>query len=325
MTTAPQDNQTVQDALSVLDSIRTQIDALDTRIHDTLMERAALIAAVGKEEAAAGIDIVQPAREADMIRRLLDRHEGDLPAMAVVRIWRELVGAVSLLQTGLKVVVCTEKPIDRAEDKTVSAQKIRDMAKDYFGSCLPMDTLGSVEDTLFMLERRKADLAVLPMPMGQPFDAAAPVWWEQINKDKSKSDPLYIQACLPHGFDPALKDKVPQALIIGRTPFRASAEDRSFLRLYLDHNISRETIHNAALDSRLKPVRFTTRNDRTNRQDGTRPHLLEVEGFIDTHTPALRHFSDMLKAQSEIYCLVEPLGGYPVPVTYPKTVVPLSL
>ncbi len=88
-----------------LDKIRCQIDALDERIHDALMERAELVLKVGEEKRKNNIQIVQPAREARMIRRLLGRHHGALPEMAVVRIWRELVGAVSLLQTGLKVAV----------------------------------------------------------------------------------------------------------------------------------------------------------------------------------------------------------------------------
>lgn len=74
-----------------LDEIRKKIDELDTRIHDTLKERAELVLKIGEEKRKNNIEIVQPAREAQMIRRLLSKHKGALPEMAVVRIWRELV------------------------------------------------------------------------------------------------------------------------------------------------------------------------------------------------------------------------------------------
>src|SRR5690606_38307673 len=89
-----------------LEELRKKIDALDQVIHDALMARADLIDSVAAEKRKHNLPYVQPAREAQMIRRLLARHRGPLPAAAVVRIWRELVGAVSLLQTGLKISVC---------------------------------------------------------------------------------------------------------------------------------------------------------------------------------------------------------------------------
>ena len=91
-----------------LAEIRKKIDTLDDRIHDLLMERADLIVGVTEEKKKNNIPVVQPAREAMMIRRLLNRHRGPLPEATIVGIWRELVGAVSLLQTGLKVSVSPE-------------------------------------------------------------------------------------------------------------------------------------------------------------------------------------------------------------------------
>ena len=61
-----------------LDDIRKKIDELDNRIHDTLMERAELVLKIGEEKRKNKIQIVQPAREARMLRRLLARHRGAL-------------------------------------------------------------------------------------------------------------------------------------------------------------------------------------------------------------------------------------------------------
>ena len=91
-----------------LEEIRKQIDAIDNQVHDLLMERASLVSSVALAKKESGLQIVQPAREARMMRRLLARHEGPLPKKTIIRIWRELVGSVSLLQTGLNVVISDE-------------------------------------------------------------------------------------------------------------------------------------------------------------------------------------------------------------------------
>src|SRR5476649_492790 len=107
-----------------VDEIRKTIDGMDNTIHDLLMQRAELVLKIGEEKRKNNVQVVQPDREIIMLRRLLARHKGPLPKEAVVRIWRELVGAVSLLQTGLKVAVAV--PDDQ------SGIVYWDMAKDYF-------------------------------------------------------------------------------------------------------------------------------------------------------------------------------------------------
>src|SRR6185295_1686741 len=107
-----------------VDDIRSKIDGMDNNIHDLLMQRAELVLKIGEEKRKSNVQVVQPDREIVMIRRLLSRHKGPLPKEAVVRIWRELVGAVSLLQTGLKVAVTVP---DNA-----GGLVYWDMAKDYF-------------------------------------------------------------------------------------------------------------------------------------------------------------------------------------------------
>ena len=71
-----------------LEKIREKIDKLDNQIHDLLMERADLVSDVAAEKRKHNLQIVHPAREAMMVRRLLKRHKSVLPEAAVVRIWR---------------------------------------------------------------------------------------------------------------------------------------------------------------------------------------------------------------------------------------------
>lgn len=78
-----------------LDAVRARIDAVDAELLALVGERAALARAVAQAKAAAG-DAgkfgLRPAREAQIMRRLLkDRDPAASPAL-IVRIWREIIG-----------------------------------------------------------------------------------------------------------------------------------------------------------------------------------------------------------------------------------------
>jgi chorismate mutase-like protein len=156
-----------------LDDIRKKIDSLDNQIHDLLMERADLIMGVTEEKKKNNIPVVQPAREAVMIRRLLGRHRGPLPEAAIVGIWRELVGAVSLLQTGLKVAVSSAP----------TEAYCWDMAKNYFGTVLPMTKGMNSLMAVSSVRENESNFAVVPWPQ----DGEKAPWWPFLMNQKDEN------------------------------------------------------------------------------------------------------------------------------------------
>src|SRR5690606_24128637 len=76
----------VEDRLS---SLRREIDEIDDKLHDLIVARMEAVAKVGKAKSAASQDILRPAREAAILRRLIERHTGSFPKAGLVRIWRE--------------------------------------------------------------------------------------------------------------------------------------------------------------------------------------------------------------------------------------------
>ena len=211
-------------------SIRQQIDTLDNKIHDLLMKRAELVLKIGEEKRKSKVQIIQPDREIIMIRRLLERHKGLLPKEAVVRIWRELVGAVLLLQTGLKVVVSVP------DDHT--GLIYWDMAKDYFSSVLPMQKASNPLSALAMVREQEATFAVLPWPE----DDEDKPWWGYL-LDETGSQAMRVVARLPLG-DRSDDEPNPEyrALVVARLTYECSGDDRSFIALDLDQDISRAKI-----------------------------------------------------------------------------------
>lgn len=281
-----------------VDDIRTKIDKLDNTIHDLLMERADLVLRIGEEKRKHKVQVVQPDRESVMIRRLLARHKGPLPKEAVVRIWRELVGAVSLLQTGLKVAVCVP------EDHT--GLIYWDMAKDYFSSVLPMHKMSNPMAILGAVREGDATFGVVPWP-----DDNDPNPWWRFLMDENVDNAMRIIARLPLG-DRSRADANPEhrALAVARVRYETSGDDRSFLALELDQSISRARIVDRVQGLNLKARSLFSCDAR----DGMHTHhLLEVEDYVGADDPRLQTILEKLEyTDGKCVCV----GGYPVPPVY---------
>ncbi len=284
-----------------LDAIRKQIDALDDRIHDTLMERAELVLKIGEEKRKKNIQVVQPAREARMLRRLLARHKGVLPQMAVVRIWRELVGAVSLLQTGLKVAVAA--PEGRAE--------YWDLARDYFGSCLPMQKVSTASLAISAVREGKATFAVVPWPDNEDTQP----WWAYLGDNTKETLNIIIR--LPHGDDPESQNPDERALVVSKAGFDDSGDDHSFLLIQCDQKVSRGRIVDAA--KKLGMEALSLASMRATMPDQPCFHLVEVDTYLNNSDPRVASFAEKIE---DDYARVICVGGYPVPPIYTKTVLP---
>lgn len=286
---------------ATLDEVRKKIDAVDTKIHEALIERAELVLKIGEEKRKNNIEVVQPAREARMIRRLIDRHRGVLPEMAVVRIWRELVGAVSLLQTGLKVTVADTK------DNFV----YWDLAKDYFGSCLPMSRADSIFGAIKSVQEGRVTFAVVPYPSGMTEETDDRLWWE--NLEVGTENALNISVRLPHGDDPDIENPPYKALVVSKSGFDTSDDDHSFIYLECDPTISRGRIVERFEEFGLNPVGVTSKPD----NGETRKHLIEVKGYVNNEDNALDNIREKL---SDSPLILQCVGGYPVPPIYKKTI-----
>ncbi|MDX9997532.1 MAG: chorismate mutase [Phenylobacterium sp.] len=82
-------------AVQPLDAVRARIDEIDAELLRLVDERASLAIEVARAKAAAGEGdkfALRPAREAQLLRRLLSKDRLAAPPGLVVRIWRELIG-----------------------------------------------------------------------------------------------------------------------------------------------------------------------------------------------------------------------------------------
>ncbi len=282
-----------------VDQVRQHIDKLDDKMHDLLMERAELVRKIGEEKKKNNVEIVQPAREARMLRRLMARHKGPLPQEAVVRIWRELVGAVTLLQTGLSLSVTMPEGSE--------GLFYWDMARDYFGSILPSQKTSSPFGALGAVRDDSVTFAVLPFPQ---VDEKEP-WWPALMDEGNAS--IRLIQCLPCGQKGRCSYGHYKSLVAAKVGFNPSDDDHSFIGLSVNSGISRAKIAEVTKTMGLEPLSLYTNVSTI--PDAQTQHLLEVNDYFTQHDERLAAFLQKLEdPNGKAVCL----GGYPAPLIYDK-------
>ena len=86
--------------------IRKKIDNIDSRVHDLLMKRAELVndvIKVKRKESIKDLTIYRPAREHEILLRLIKRHKGSIRIKSLVSIWRKLISTYISIQGELKL------------------------------------------------------------------------------------------------------------------------------------------------------------------------------------------------------------------------------
>ena len=80
-----------------LNLLRQDIDAIDTAIHDLIVKRGTIVEDIRKIKKRAG-PALRPGREARILRRLAEKHQGAFPLPALVCLWREMMGGFTHMQ-----------------------------------------------------------------------------------------------------------------------------------------------------------------------------------------------------------------------------------
>ena len=278
-----------------LGSLRREIDKIDTAIHDLLMRRSEVVGRIDavKKRGSALPTGMRPGREAKVIRRLITRHRGALPAVVVARLWRELISAFTRLQGPLTAAVC-------APEMSVGYW---DLARAHFGSTTPMALHRSPFVVLREVARGEATVGVLPMPESDDVDP----WWPLLAAETENK--LKIISRLPFVEDESSRFEDLSAMVVSQMPQDNTDDDRSLIVIAANARISRASI-NELLQSVALSGRSVTALDR--RED--RPewlHLVEVEGYLADNDPKIE---SLIKGGRGRIRRVVVIGGFANPI-----------
>lgn len=137
-----------------LAAVRTQIDGIDREIQSLLAHRAQWAQQVGKAKGklAAAIDYYRPEREAQVLRRVVDRNDGPLADDVLVRLFREIMSACLAQQEPLKIGYL-------GPEGTFSQQAVHK----HFGHSAKGLPLTSIEEVFDEVAAGHADFGVVPV------------------------------------------------------------------------------------------------------------------------------------------------------------------
>jgi chorismate mutase / prephenate dehydratase len=265
-----------------LPALRAELDRIDDTVHDLLMQRAEIVEYVARSGKPAAF---RPGREASILRRLLGRHHGALPPVAVVRIWRELLAGTTSMQGGFSLAVCDGD----------HGAPLTQLAREHFGALTPLRAYGSAGQALADVSQGVASVAVLPYP--SDIDN----WWVALLHHEPR---LHIVGRLPFWKPRPDGSPAAQALVVAAAAPDASEEDQSFLGLECDSDVSRARLSSELSAAGLKPETMVLV-----RQQGSpiANVLVEVAGYLSDDDVRLSHLGSMLRRPIV-------LGSYAVPI-----------
>ena len=81
-----------------IEELRQRIDTLDRQIVDLLAERAGCARTIGEVKKGRSLPAFDPAREQEVLRRILAQNPGPLPAESLAAIYREIISGCRSLE-----------------------------------------------------------------------------------------------------------------------------------------------------------------------------------------------------------------------------------
>jgi chorismate mutase len=153
-----------------LADLRKEIDRIDEEMHALLMQRGdiidRLIASKSSQETGSAF---RPAREADMMRRLVKRHKGRLPLDTAESIWRVIISTFTFVQA----------PFAVHADLSAGDALMRDSARFHFGFTVPFVPHMGASGVVAAVSESKGDLGLVPAISV----AGAGAWWSALEFD----------------------------------------------------------------------------------------------------------------------------------------------
>lgn len=195
-----------------LDDLRRQLDAIDDRIHQAIMERAGVVESIAALKQTTGQPAFRPGRVAEILRRLVARHTGPFPRQSMVRLWCEMLSGSVAMQSPFTVAVAAPE----------ASPGPWDIARDYFGGYVPMMPLRSAAEVLSAVGDGRAAAGVLPMPS----DKEASPWWPALAGARGQGPRVIARLPIADGGNARNNG---DALVIGPGPADPTGADRTML------------------------------------------------------------------------------------------------
>jgi len=267
-----------------LQDLRSSIDGIDRKIHSLLIERAGVVAAIGKikaqEAGNSSQNNLRLDRECEIIRTRIREHKGQFPADSLIRIWREIISASLRIEGSFTVAV-------RARKSFASFPFLKNVY-DYFGSYTDIRIYNSAISAIAAVRKNTATVAVLPLNDGDK------PWWLRDIK-------LKIALRLP-----AVRKKndvSADAFVLTGGDYHPSENDISVLKVF--SSLTASGIKSSFVSCGMTGA--VCENCRCTKDSSRRLYLYTVPGYVVSDDAGIRKLEKMTGIDK-----VEVLGWYPL-------------
>ncbi|OUR76155.1 hypothetical protein A9Q83_15180 [Alphaproteobacteria bacterium 46_93_T64] len=276
-----------------LEALRAEVDRLDAELLSTLEQRIAIVKdiAAAKEDDGSALAF-RPGREANVMRRILDKHSSDLPDVVVANIWREIIAAVCRMQKPLSISIT-------APEKSVGYW---DLARSHFGAATPMTLHKSPTVVLREVSADPSKLGVMPW-----MNIERDTWW--VHLAQGGDNVPKILAALPFVQNTSGSFEDLNALVIGQAVPEASGDDNSLFVVMTENEVSRARLNEYLEKCGLNGHCVDSRSPAV--EEGDWLHLFQVPQFVTDGDEKLKAFVELV-GDSVIKTVI--LGAFAVPV-----------
>ncbi|MFH1803765.1 MAG: chorismate mutase [Pseudomonadota bacterium] len=280
-----------------LDDLRAEIDDIDQAIQALIIRRTAVVQQVGAfkdRQIAAGGKVrvpYRPAREARIMRTLVDRHQGAFPKTALIQIWREMIAAGTRLEAPYTVALC----------RNADGVDCWELARLNFGCLNDIIEFDTALEAFHALEEGRVAVGVFPKPLpGEDHP-----WWRLLG-DHSR---VKIVSKLPFGGRPVGRGQDTEGFVLAAIDLEPSGDDRTLFVAEISAGISRDTVHKKIAQACPGAVIL---GDVRNEDHDRRFVLIDVPGFLCHETGP---FAQSLHKTGLDVTGIQVIGAYAVPVS----------
>ncbi len=279
-----------------LDDLRGEIDEIDQALQSLIIRRTKVVQAVGAYKdrmIAAGGKVkvpYRPAREARIMRTLVERHEGAFPKTALIQIWREMIAAGTRLEAPYTVALC----------RNADGLDCWELARLNFGCLNEIIEFDTPREAFGALEEGRTAVGVFPKP---ELGEAMP-WWTNLTEQSA----VRVVSKLPFGGRPVGRGEQTEGFVLAAIELEDSGDDRTLFVVSLSKEISMDTVRKKIADgidgSVILGFSDETASDR-------RFVLVDVPGFFCNRANAFQATLDAQGLRPESLRVV---GAYAVPI-----------
>lgn len=275
-----------------LEELRHEVDEIDDALHDLLMRRATATAAIAamKPRVDGRIPLaraMRPAREAQIIARLVSRHSGDLPTATVVGVMRQILSSSLAAQVPFRLHVFGGAP------------EFAEMAQAHFGTAAPMTRHESIARLLNVCADDTDSIGIVPVP-----EAGGETWWTRLAPAGANGPRVIARLPFVSRDDASMHG----AYAVAAIEHEPAGDDTTLLHAEVAPSLSR-----GGLIAQLKSAGISARPvaaANAEKRDFA-PVLFEAEGFVAADDARLAAFcAQMGKDVGAIF----PVGGFANPV-----------